>query len=165
MREVVISYFRSVIGLLPTYIMRGVAILADELDQLRVRHDTLVYLNSPRFGIGLGIIYGDLDFQIPIIRPTESFDNSRRIGQRTASHIEPTAICEAGRLHNESVSFPFSDRVSIPPRLRVLPWQRPSIGEYLPKPTVCLVDDDDHIGCRNNLPRLGMIVKLQETHR
>src|SRR5690242_5329539 len=92
-------------------------LLANELDQFRVEHDPLVNRDGPRLGVGLGIVDGDLDFQMSEIRTPETLDDPAGLGQRAALYIQPAHIFEVRRLDGERLAFPVASRVAEPPRL------------------------------------------------
>jgi len=93
--------------------------LADELDQLVVRHQSLIELHRPRFGVSLGIVDGHFDFERAVIDAPESFDHLSCVGQRTSVDVEPTAVAKAARLDDQCVAFPTARRIAEPPRLSI----------------------------------------------
>src|SRR5206468_11243524 len=76
-----------------------------------------------------------------------------------------TLVDETARLNHESIAFPSSDRVSIPPRLGVGAGQGPAVHEYLAKSVICFIHDDDQLRSLDDLAGLGMIVELHDAHR
>src|SRR5881397_2696092 len=131
--------------------MHSVFVNADELDEFIIKQDALLHGNSPRLGVSFGIVNGDFDLQIPEIWPMESLGDFRRIGQRVADDIQPTLVDETARLNHESIAFPSSDRVSIPPRLGVGAGQGPAVHEYLAKSVICFIHDDDQLRSLDDL--------------
>ena len=81
-----------------------------------------------------------------------------------ADDIEPATIKKVSCLSHQSIAFPPPHGVPIPPRFPVVAGQRPSVGEYLPKAAVSLINNENHFGRLDDLSGLGMIVELHETH-
>src|SRR5260221_14330543 len=127
----------------PSVKMRGglLVLPADEFDEVRVELDGLIDLHRPWPGIRFGIIDGDFDFQIAVIHAPEPLDPLCGVGQRSAVDIEPPAVPESGGLNHQRVTLPLPGRIAVPPRLRIVCRQRPSVGEDLPDAGIALVQD------------------------
>jgi hypothetical protein len=69
--------------------------LAEELDQFRIRQNVLMHGDSPGFGVGLRIVDGHFNFEVPVIGAAEAFKNFSSGSQRAAFDIEPSEIPEA----------------------------------------------------------------------
>ena len=152
--------------LLANHVRPGpVVFRADELDQLRVRHNPLVHFDGERLGVRLRIFDRDLDFQAAVIHAPETLGQFSSVGQRAAIDIEPHVVAETGSLHHQGVAVPLADRVTIPPRLRIVAGQGPSVGENLPDASLRLVQNDDYSRSLDDFPRLRMGVKLHEAER
>src|SRR5262249_41434381 len=127
--------------LLGADVVRGVPVLADELDEFRIRHDPLVHFNFPGLGIRFRIVNRDLDLKGSIVGPAKALGHFRLIAERASSYIKPLVVGETGSFDYQSVAFPATDRISIPPRLRIFPRKLPPIGEYLAQAAVRLIND------------------------
>src|SRR5262245_55023687 len=153
------------IVLFRTDVVSGVAILADELDQFRVEHNTLVDSDGKRLGVGLGIVDGHIDFEVSEIGPSKTFDRFSGIGQRVPVDIQPAGIAEVRGLHNKRVTLPLANRVTIPPGIGVFGGQGPTVGEDLAKTTVSFVNDVDHSRSLDDFSWLTVSMKLHVAHR
>src|SRR5215831_20508971 len=89
-------------------------LVANVLQEIRVKKQVVVLRNGPGLGVNLGVVYGELDLQMSEIRAPEAFDNMKGIAVRTAAGKNPLVIIEARRIDNQRVAVPFSDGVSRP---------------------------------------------------
>src|SRR5215470_4196396 len=64
-------------------------LVADELDELGVRHDLLVDANRERFRVRLRIVNRDVDLEPAEGGPVESFREFGLLAVRTAADVEP----------------------------------------------------------------------------
>src|SRR5438105_12571073 len=94
-------------------------LLADELDQLSIRHEALMNRNRPRLGVRFGIVDCYFDVEMTEVGPPVALDDSRFVGERAAFHIQPAEIAEPCRFHHHRVAFPVAYGVAIPPWLGV----------------------------------------------
>src|ERR1700735_1795700 len=100
-------------------------LLADEFDQISIEHDPLMDLDRPGLRISLRVFHGDFDFEMPIIGPLETFRHFAGFSQRTPLNVEPYVVSETSRLYHQRVAIPLTDRIAIPPRLRILRKRTP----------------------------------------
>src|SRR5437867_3297037 len=85
-----------------------------KFEQLGIGYENLVHLESPRLGVGLGIVDRDLGFQVSEVHPAEPLRNLGGIRQRVAFSVQPLPVPKAGCLHDQGVALPLSDRVTVP---------------------------------------------------
>ena len=130
-----------------------VVLVADVLDQFRIRKQSLALSIGQRLRVRLRIVDRDLDIQVPDIAAPEPFDQVHCVAMRMAAAIEPGLVVEAGGVNDQGVAFPETDRVSQPGRLRIF-GKLAAIHEYLPKERHRLVQNhdearrlDDLVGC------------------
>src|SRR4029077_7739930 len=130
-------------GSLPLEEARGALVLeADFIQQLGVRNQPLIQGDRPRAGVGLRIVYGDLDFQGAVVRAPDALRDVRGTGQGAADEVQPEIVAEAGALHYQRVPLPMTYGVAVPGRLRIA-GQRASVEQDLPIAGVELVQQDD----------------------
>src|SRR5881396_2018663 len=111
-----------------------------KFEQLGIGYENLVHLESPRLGVGFGILDRDLDFQVSEVHPAEPLRSLGGIRQRVAFSIQPLPVPKAGCLHDQGVAFPPPNRVTVPGSL-IDRGQEPPIGEDLPEAGVVLVEN------------------------
>src|SRR5689334_22500431 len=101
--------------------MRGVSFFTDEFNEFCIEKDTLIYLHGPRLRVGLGIVHGDFNFKVPEGGTAEFLSDHRFVAERAALNVKPHILIDEARgLDDESVAFPFSNRVAIPSGLNIL---------------------------------------------
>ena len=64
--------------LLRADVVRGVLVDADELAQLRGRHDAAIYDRVEWLRVRLGIVDRHFDLEIPVVDPTDALGELRR---------------------------------------------------------------------------------------
>ena len=74
---------------------------ADLVDELGIARELLLYGDSPRFRIGLRIVHGDFDVEVPEIWPADPFADLRGLGNDAPVPIE---IDRSSRNPTESIS-------------------------------------------------------------
>src|SRR5262249_22560029 len=84
-------------------------LVANVLEELRVRSQVKFLLKAPWLGVNLRVIYRELDLQMPEIPSPEAFDNVERVAVRAASWKNGFLIVEARRVVYQRVAVPFSD--------------------------------------------------------
>src|ERR1700733_12277025 len=139
--------------------------VADELDQLRIEQDALLHLDGPRLGVSLRIFHGDVHFEMPETNASEPLRHFSRVGQWAALDIQPYVVAEAGGLYHQRIAIPMANRVTIPPRIRIVVWQRTTVHEDLPHPALGFVQDHNQSREHDNLPGLWMHVQLRQAQR
>src|SRR6185436_2940211 len=149
-----------------------VVLVADELDQFLVGENALVYTNSERFRIGLFIFNRDVDLEMTEGRPPNAFREFRLLAIRTAVDIQPTverAVFRSAQvigLDHKRVAFPVSDRVAIPPWLRIALFRKcAAIHIDVTYAVIRFVLDENELRRLNDLSRLRLLMELKETHR
>src|SRR5712671_3654548 len=81
-------------------------LVADELDQIGVEDDALVDPYGEQSGVGLRVVYRDVDSQRAVVGALKALGDSRGVSQRAAPDVEPPAISQSRRLDNERIAFP-----------------------------------------------------------
>ncbi len=59
--------------LLGAYIVRGISVLTDELDQFRIGVDALIQFDGPGLGVRLRIVDGNFDLQVAVVCAPKPF--------------------------------------------------------------------------------------------
>ena len=131
------------------------------VEQLRIRHQQLRQRDRPRVRVRFRIIDRDVDLEPAEIHAAITLGDFRGARQRAAESIEPSAVLEADRLHDESIALPSADRIAVPRRFR-FHGQRPAVREDLSIRGVALVEDHDKPGKLEDFPRRR---KSQEAQR
>src|SRR2546428_5517936 len=147
-------------------------LVADELDQFLVGEKALVYTNSERFRIGLWIFNRDVDLEMTEGRTPDAFREFHLLAIWTAIDIQPTverAVFRSAQvvgLDHKRVAFPVSDRVAVPPWLRIALFRKcAAIHINVPDAVIGFVLDENELRCLNDLSRLRLLMELKETHR
>src|SRR5215468_7465566 len=86
----------------------------DVVQQIGIELENLVQLNGPRLGICLGVVHGDFDFQMAVVRAAYAFCHFGGIRDRITGGIEPDPVSKAGGLYYQGVAFPLPGRVAHP---------------------------------------------------
>src|SRR6185503_21309737 len=127
-------------------------LVADELDELAVRHDALIDAHRPRLRVRLRIVHGHVNLEVRIVQTPEALGELRLLTVRAAVDVEPSivrAIFGAAQVvgfNHERIAFPATNRVAIPPRLRLtLRRQLTAIEIDVADAVVRLVLNDDHL--------------------
>src|SRR5215831_378786 len=109
--------------------------VADELDELGVRHDLLVDANRERLRVRLRIVNRDVDLEPAEGGPAEALREFGLLAVRTAADVEPAVArtvfgaAQVVRVDDERVAVPMADGVAVPLRLRVALFrQRAAVG-------------------------------------
>src|SRR5690606_13653458 len=100
-------------------------LVADELDELLIGQEPLIDAHRPRFRVRLRIDDREVDLQMAVRRTPEALDDPRFPRVRAAVHVEPAvvrAVLRAAQvvgLDDQIVPLPMTDRIAVPPRLRL----------------------------------------------
>ena len=81
-------------------------LLADELDDLLVRHEDLVVPDRPRLGVGLGIVDRDVDLHPPVADAAEPLGHLGLLGHRRADDVEPAIVAESSWSRRRACRLP-----------------------------------------------------------
>src|SRR5436309_6940651 len=73
---------------------------ANVIQQLRIKHDEVVELDSPWRRVRFRIVDGDFDFHLAVIYTPEPFGDFGGICHRAAVPVQPHSVLKAGCLHN-----------------------------------------------------------------
>src|SRR5678815_1160687 len=65
-------------------------LVTDEFDQLLIRQVSLIDAHGPWLGVGLRILEGRVDLQLPELRPSNAFGELRFAAIRTAIDVQPS---------------------------------------------------------------------------
>src|SRR5262249_55551261 len=84
-------------------------LVADEFNQIGVRHEPLVDTHRPWPCVRLRIVNRHVDFERAVRGPPVSFCPGGGVGHRMADHVEPSAVLEAGGADDERVAIPVPD--------------------------------------------------------
>ena len=106
---------------------------------------------GPRRRVGLRIVDGDGDVERAVVRAAEALGDLPGVGQRAAVGVQPHAVAEAARLHDQRVAVPLAHRIAVPRRHRIR-RQRPAVREDLPVPDLAFAQDDDQAGRLHDFP-------------
>src|SRR5947209_14393645 len=68
------------------------------VDQVGVELEVLLQRDGPGLGVGLRIVDGQLDFEVPVIDAANALGDLGGVGDRIAVGVEPDAIPEARRV-------------------------------------------------------------------
>jgi hypothetical protein len=98
--------------------------------------------------------------EVPEVDAAEAFRHFSSVRERAAFHIQPNIVAEAGGFNHQSVSVPMANRIPVPPRLRIVVWQRTSIHENLPYTGLRFVQNHDQSRHLDDLSGLWMGVQL-----
>src|SRR5262249_50325611 len=101
---------------------------------------------------------------LPVTHAPKALGDLRGVGHRAAAAIEPDAILETDRLHDERVAVPPADGVSVELR-HVDLRQRPAVEEYLAERRVPLAEDDETARRLHDLPAPRRGVLFHEAAR
>src|SRR6185295_1001328 len=96
-----------------------VVFVADELDELGIRHQALLDREGKWPSERLGVVHRDLDLERADIEPPKAFGHFQLVARRCAVLVDPRLIPEARGLNDERVALPVTGGVPIPPRLNV----------------------------------------------
>jgi hypothetical protein len=97
----------------------SIVFVADELDQVRVRHNPLVYFDCERLCVNRRVFKRNHNFQIPVVDAAEAFGHLSSVGKSTAVYIKPYVISKPSGFHYEGIAVPLSHAIAIPPGLHV----------------------------------------------
>src|SRR6185436_2112147 len=148
--------------------------IAFELNQLLIDDEPLIDANRPWLRVRLRIVQRVVELQMIERRPADPLRHLCLLAVRAAVDVEPSVVravfgaAQIVRLDDQRVAFPVSDRVPVPPGLRLSLWRQfAAIHVDVAEPVVRLVLDEDHLRVRNvhDLPGLRLLMKLQESHR
>src|SRR5579863_2641036 len=99
--------------LLAHHVFGAAGILANALDEFRVRDQAQVDLRGPRLGVSLGIVNRNADLQIAYVPPPEAFGVVQSFSLRPAhSGVDPAPVVESDRIHYHRVALPLAHRVA-----------------------------------------------------
>ena len=115
--------------LLRADIVRRISFLTDEFNQFGVGVDALIQFDGPGLRVRLRIVDRDLDFKVAVVRTPEPLGDFAGRSQRATANIQPDVVNETGCFDDQSVPFPLSYRVAVPPGFGILARQGPSIRE------------------------------------
>ena len=115
---------------------------AEIFQQILVGNERLLLGVGDRFRVGLRIVDGHFDVQVPEVPAPEAFDHAQRVAVRMAHPIEPAPVVEANGVDDQRVARPRADRIAHPSRLRIR-RQLAAIQENLAEHRVLLVEDDN----------------------
>ena len=87
--------------------------------QLRIRYDSLFQRNGPWFRVRLRVVHGNLNLQMPEVRPPEALGELSGIGKRAAVFIQPVSVPESAGRDYERIAFPLPRGLTVPGRLRI----------------------------------------------
>src|SRR5215471_3600848 len=146
-------------------------LVADELDELGVRHDLLVDADREWLRVRLRIVDRDVDFEPPERGPAEALCELGLLAVRTAADVEPAVArtvfgaAQVVRLDDERVALPMADGIAVPLRLRVALFrQRAAVDVNLAEAVVGFVQHQKLCRRLDDLARLGLLVELRDTH-
>src|SRR5215470_20218398 len=148
-------------------VVRRVLVQTDELDQLRVRTESIEHLRRERLRVCLRIVNRLFEFQHAELRPPEALGDRGRAGQRAAADIEPAVVHEAGRLDDERVAVPAAYRVAVVPGLDFISLrQLPAVQKHLTdRRARCFVNQQHFLWRLDDLARIEVRVELRDAHR
>src|SRR5262245_2283879 len=138
-------------------------LVADEFDHFRaVSHDLLLDPDGEWARVRFRIVNRDVDLQVTEVHPTEPLGQCQRVGKRIAFAVEPSIARQTGqraaevvRLHNQRVTLPVADRVTVPIGLRLtLFGKRAPVHVDGSEAVIRFVHDDDFPRQLNDLARL-----------
>src|SRR5688500_6164428 len=99
---------------------RLLVFVTNELDELGIGEQALVYANRKGFFVSCWIFYGYVDLQRAVIESAEALRQLALAGQLAALHVEPDVVTEADGLDDERVAVPASRRIAVPPGLQLV---------------------------------------------
>jgi hypothetical protein len=111
---IVVSRHRT---LITTGCCNSRVVVAHVLFQFRIDQQLLADGDCPRFHVGTGIIDRHRQLEAPEDRTSISLGDSERLCMRVRGDVEPHAIVEARRLHDERIALPASEGVTAPGRV------------------------------------------------
>src|ERR1700730_10586481 len=145
--------------------MLRVLVKADKFAQLYVGAETVIELCRKWPRVRLGIVDGLLELEIAVLHPVEPLDDLPATGEWAAAYIEPAVVHEAGGLDDQRAPFPATDRVAVPPWLRVC-GERSTVEKHFAHRRARSFVDQHHLGRRlDELSRARMRVHLRHAHR
>jgi hypothetical protein len=93
--------------------------VAEVFQQLGVRRQDVVDADRERFGVGLGIVNGHLDFHVSEIPSRESLHEMQRFATRMPHYVERGSVIKANCVDHQRLPLPSADGVTEPGRLGI----------------------------------------------
>src|SRR6516165_10910513 len=106
---------------------------------------------GPGFGIGFGIVDGDLKVHVAIVFAVEALDHAQRVGRRAAQLIQPRLAVETAGLDNQGVAVPSADGIAHPRRVQIA-LELAAIKEDLPPQIERFIKDRNEFRRLDDLP-------------
>src|SRR2546426_11838834 len=97
-----------------------VELIADVLVNFPIRKQRVCPIKCVGFGKYLRIFEGDLNIEMPEIRPRVAFDDVQILAVWNTLTVEPCLVVKSDRVDDKRVGFPFGNRVAHPQRLQIL---------------------------------------------
>ena len=97
------------------------------------------------FGVGLGIIDGNLDLHEAEIEAFQPLGEMGRFRYRTALDVEPHVVANAVGFDDQRIAFPVRGGVAVPCRIRIV-GQRPPVEVHFAVGAVEFMQHHHHAG-------------------